>query len=71
MEEPNVFVVDDVALIDPQHGFAIGQEIEKRGIRKQFYIETRADVLLRNKEVFQDWRSLGLAYMFVGMEAID
>jgi len=71
LEEPNVFVVDDVAFIDPQHGFAIGQEIEKRGIRKQFYIETRADVLLRNKEVFQDWRSLGLAYMFVGMEAID
>jgi hopanoid C-3 methylase HpnR len=71
LEEPNVFVVDDVAFIDPQHGFAIGQEIEKRGIRKQFYIETRADVLLRNKEVFQYWKSLGLAFMFVGMEAID
>ena len=71
LEEPNVFVVDDVAFIDPQHGFAIGREIERRGIRKQYYIETRADVLLRNKEVFQYWKRLGLAYMFVGMEAID
>ena len=71
LEEPNVFVVDDVAFIDPQHGFAIAQEIEKRRIKKQFYIETRADVLLRNKEVFEYWKRLGLAYMFVGMEAID
>jgi hopanoid C-3 methylase HpnR len=71
LKEPNVFVVDDVAFIDPQHGFAIAQEIEKRGIRKQFYIETRADVLLRNKEVFQYWKRLGLAYMFVGVEAIN
>jgi len=71
LEEPNVFVVDDVAFIDPQHGFAIAQEVEKRKIRKQFYIETRSDVLLRNKEVFEYWKKLGLAYMFVGMEAID
>jgi hopanoid C-3 methylase HpnR len=71
LDEPNVFVVDDVAFIDPQHGFAIAQEIERRGIRKQYYLETRADVLLRNKEVFQYWKRLGLAYMFVGMEAID
>jgi len=71
LEEPNVFVVDDVAFIDPQHGFAIAKEVEKRGIRKQFYVETRSDVLLRNKEVFEYWKRLGLAYMFVGMEAID
>lgn len=71
LEEPNVFVVDDVAFIDPQHGFAIAREVEKRGIRKQFYMETRSDVLLRNKEVFQYWKRLGLVYMFVGMEAID
>ena len=71
LEEPNVFVVDDVAFIDPLHGFAIAQEIERRGIRKRFYLETRADVLLHNKEVFQCWKRLGLAQMFVGMEAID
>jgi hopanoid C-3 methylase HpnR len=28
-------------------------------------------VLLRNKEVFQFWRRLGVAYMFLGLEAID
>jgi hopanoid C-3 methylase len=69
--EPNVFIVDDVAFIHPEHGFAIGREIEKRNIRKRYYLETRADVLCRNEEVFAYWQRLGLTYLFLGLEAID
>ncbi len=69
--EPGVFIVDDVAFIQADHGFAIGREIEKRRIRKRYYLETRGDVLLRNKEVFRYWKRLGLEYMFLGVEAID
>src|SRR6267378_3011343 len=69
--EPNVFIVDDVAFIHPEHGFAIGHELEKRRVRKQYYLETRCDVLLRNREVFAYWRRLGLLYMFLGLEALD
>jgi len=58
VEEPGVFM-------------AIGREIEKRGIKKRYYLETRGDVLLRNKEVFRYWKRLGLEYMFLGLEAID
>jgi magnesium-protoporphyrin IX monomethyl ester (oxidative) cyclase len=71
IREPNVFIVDDVAFIHPEHGFAIGKEIEKRGIRKRYYLETRADVLLKNREVFAYWKTLGLKYLFLGLEAID
>jgi hopanoid C-3 methylase HpnR len=71
IKEPNVFIVDDVAFIHPEHGFAIGHEIEKRKIKKQYYLETRADVLCRNPEVFKYWRTLGMEYMFLGLEAID
>src|SRR6266446_4937100 len=46
-------------------------EVEKRNIRKQYYLETRCDVLLKNKEVFVRWKKLGLSYMFLGVEAID
>ena len=35
IREPNVFIVDDVAFIYPEHGMAIADEIEKRRIRKQ------------------------------------
>src|SRR3989454_7694639 len=69
--EPNVFIVDDVAFIHPEHGFAIGHELEKRRVRKQYYLETRCDVLLRNREVFEYWKRLGLHYMFLGLEALD
>src|SRR5579871_3614400 len=71
IREPGVFIVDDVAFIQEDHGYAIGEEIEKRKIKKKYYLETRGDVLLRNKEVFQYWKRLGLEYMFLGLEAID
>lgn len=71
IREPNVFIVDDVAFVHPEDGHAIADQIEKRRIRKEYYIETRCDVLLRNPEVFQRWAKLGLRYMFLGLEALD
>lgn len=71
IREPNVFIVDDVAFIRPEHGDGIAAAVERAGIRKRYYLETRSDVLLRNQEVFQRWARLGLRYMFLGMEAID
>jgi len=69
--EPGVFIVDDVAFVRAEHGMAIAEAIARRGIRKQYYLETRGDVLLRHKEVFRTWRALGLKMMFLGLEAID
>jgi hopanoid C-3 methylase HpnR len=71
IREPNVFLVDDVAFIHPEQGFAIGQELERRRVRKQYYLETRCDVLIKNKELFAYWKKLGLFYMFLGLEALD
>ena len=71
IRENGVFIVDDVAFIHEDHGSAIADEIEKRGIRKTYYLETRGDVLLKNRELFRRWTRLGLQYMFLGLEAID
>ncbi len=71
IKEPNVFIVDDVAFIHSEHGMAIGRELERRKIKKHYYLETRADVLCRNHEVFEYWRRLGLEMMFIGIEAMD
>ncbi len=71
IKEPNVFIVDDVAFIHPEDGHAIAAELERKRVRKKYYLETRCDVLLRNPEVFARWRKLGLAYMFLGIEALD
>jgi hopanoid C-3 methylase len=69
--EPGVFIVDDVAFIRAEDGEEIARQIERRGIRKEYYLETRCDVLLKNEEVFRRWRRLGLNYMFLGLEALD
>ncbi len=71
IREPNVFIVDDVAFIHAEHGDAIASEIERRRIRKQYYLETRCDVLIKNQELFARWKRLGLYYMFLGIEALD
>jgi len=71
VREPGVFLVDDVAFIQAKQGLEIGEAIARRGIKKHYYLETRGDVLLRNKEVFQFWKTIGLEYMFLGVEAID
>ena len=71
VREPGIFIVDDVAFIQAEHGMQLGEAIARRGIKKRYYLETRGDVLLRNKEVFQFWKRLGLNTMFLGLEAID
>lgn len=71
IREPGIFVVDDVAFVQAKHGLEIGEALARKGIKKSYYMETRGDVLLRNKDVFKFWRSLGLKYMFLGVEAID
>jgi hopanoid C-3 methylase HpnR len=71
IREPGIFILDDVAFIQAEHGMAIGEAIARKGIRKRYWLETRADVLLRNKEVFQLWSRIGLQTMFIGIEAID
>jgi hopanoid C-3 methylase len=71
IKESGVFIVDDVAFIHAKHGFAIGEAIARKGIRKRYYLETRGDVLLRHKEVFRFWKTLGLEYIFIGLEAVD
>ncbi len=71
IREPGCFIVDDVAFVHERHGMEIGEAIASAGINKHYYLETRGDVLLRNKEVFRFWKSIGLDYMFIGLEAID
>jgi magnesium-protoporphyrin IX monomethyl ester (oxidative) cyclase len=71
MAAPNAIIVDDVAFVHPEHGMAVADAIEKANIRKQFLLETRTDVFLKNPEVFARWVRLGLRWLFFGFDAID
>src|SRR5438093_999083 len=41
VREPGIFIVDDVAFIQAEHGMQLGEAIARRGIRKRYYLETR------------------------------
>jgi hopanoid C-3 methylase HpnR len=71
IREPNVFIVDDVAFIKQEHGMEIADALERHDIRKEWYLETRCDVLINNTDVFRRWTRLGLKYMFLGIESLD
>jgi magnesium-protoporphyrin IX monomethyl ester (oxidative) cyclase len=71
IKEPGIFIVDDVAFIQERHAFAVGEAIARKNIHKRYYLETRGDVMLRNKEVFRFWKELGVVQIFLGLEAID
>src|SRR3954451_19054461 len=71
IREPGVFIVDDVAFIHESHGMELGEAVASAGIKKRYYLETRGDVLLRNKKVFRFWKQLGVSYIFLGLEALD
>ena len=47
-----------------RHAMELGEAVARAGIKKRYYLETRGDVLLRNKEVFRFWKTLGLQYLF-------
>jgi hopanoid C-3 methylase HpnR len=70
-KERGIFIVDDVSFIQSKHGFEIGEAIASKGLDKRYSLETRGDVLIRNKEVFRYWKKLGVKYLFLGLEAID
>ncbi len=71
IREPGIFVVDDVAFVHERHAMELGEAIAAAGIKKRYYLETRGDVLLRHKDVFRFWKTIGLQYLFLGLEAID
>lgn len=71
IQQPSIFITDDVAFVHKEHGMAIAEAIAQKGIRKSYGLETRGDVLLKNKEVFEFWKSIGLKQMYIGVEALD
>ena len=69
--EPGVFIVDDVAFFAPEHGFAIGREIERRKNPQEVLPGDPRRRAGAEPEVFRYWKRLGPEYMFLGVEAID
>ena len=70
MPEPGVFIVDDVAFLDP----ACPRDCRRRRPPQNPQGVLSGDAerpAVRHRDVFERWRKLGLRYVFLGLEALD
>jgi 7-keto-8-aminopelargonate synthetase-like enzyme/radical SAM superfamily enzyme YgiQ (UPF0313 family) len=69
IREPEIYIVDDVFLINAPRLQEIARLIRERGIRKNYLVYGRADFIAENEEVIREWSGIGLTAVIVGLEA--
>jgi radical SAM superfamily enzyme YgiQ (UPF0313 family) len=71
IQEPFVFLIDDEAFINGPRMLTLASALQKAQLRKYYFAYCRIDTLLRQKEVLQAWKAIGLERLFVGIDAIS
>ncbi|MET0391531.1 MAG: radical SAM protein [Chitinophagaceae bacterium] len=69
IESEDVYIVDDIFLINKSRLRKLADLMKERNIRKKFLIYARADFISENEEIVAEWSELGLSAVFIGLEA--
>src|SRR6185312_14389255 len=69
IEAEDVYIVDDIFLINRKRLRAIADLLIERGIRKKYLVYGRADFIAENEDVIEEWAGLGLSAVLIGLEA--
>lgn len=69
IKEPYVYIGDDNLFFDHRHAGHIARLIEENGIKKQYYVLSRADSIVEHPELVEHWALLGLKKVFLGLES--
>jgi len=69
IDSPDVYIVDDIFLINRRRLSAIADLLRERGIRKKYLVYGRADFIAENEDVIAEWAGLGLSAVLIGLEA--
>lgn len=69
IREPEVYIVDDIFLINRRRLAGIAALVREHGIRKRYLCFARADFIAENEDVIAEWAELGLSGVLVGLEA--
>ncbi|NJD10528.1 MAG: radical SAM protein [Gemmatimonadetes bacterium] len=67
--EPEVYIVDDIFLINRRRLARLAELLRERGIRKHYLCFSRADFIAQNEAVIAEWAELGLSAVLIGLEA--
>ncbi len=68
IQEEFVFFADDESLMDAKRMTALAEQIRASGIKKRYFLYSRADTIARSPELLRVWRDIGLERIFVGFE---
>ncbi len=68
MTERNVFLADFEPLQAPDAMLRLADAIAASGIRKRFFMLTRADSAVDNPHVLERWKEIGLDWVFLGID---
>jgi radical SAM superfamily enzyme YgiQ (UPF0313 family) len=69
--EDRVFFTDDIAFLQHDAYEELGQRIREAGLRQLYSCETRADLVVRYRDLFGLWKEAGLKTVFLGIEKVD
>lgn len=65
----DVYIVDDIFLINKSRLRRLADLMKEKNIRKKFLVYARADFIAENEEIIAEWAGLGLHAVFIGLEA--
>lgn len=69
IECEDVYIVDDIFLINKSRLRQLADLIKERNIQKKYLVYARADFISQNEDVIAEWAALGLHAVFIGLEA--
>ena len=69
IEAEDVYIVDDIFLINRNRLGRLAHLLRQRGICKKYLVYARADFVAQNEDVIEEWAGLGLTAVFIGLEA--
>jgi radical SAM superfamily enzyme YgiQ (UPF0313 family) len=69
IEAKDIYIVDDIFLINRRRLGRIAELMRARGIRKNILCYGRSDFIAENEDVIAEWAELGLRAVLIGLEA--
>lgn len=68
---PVIRLVDANTFGNPEHSRQVCRAILEAGIRKGFIIDIRADSVVRDRAILEEWKKAGLRAVIIGFEEIE
>jgi len=69
INEPYVYIGDDNLFFDYRHSGRIADLVKRAGLKKQFYVLSRVDDIVKHPDLVEKWAEIGLKKVFLGLES--